>query len=176
MTAPGPTTTALARRAGMAIVALLAAVAALAFVDPGTLYPWVKALHVMAVISWMAGLFYLPRLFIYHTGSEPGSQQSETFKLMEARLYRIIMVPAMVLSWVFGLWIAIVVHGMEPGWLHAKLLAVVILSGVNGYFGRAVRAFAADERRHDTRFWRLMNEVPTLLMIVIVILVIVQPF
>ena len=172
----GPSTAKLARRAALAAFALIGSVFALAFLDSGTLYPWIKALHVIAVISWMAGLLYLPRLFIYHTESQPGSPPSETFKVMEDRLYRIIMTPAMVLSWIFGLWIAYEIYGFQPGWLHAKLAAVVLLSAVHGFFGSSLREFRNDQRRRSTRFWRFMNEAPTLLMIVIVILVIVQPF
>lgn len=144
--------------------------------DPATVYLWVKALHVIAVISWMAGLLYLPRLFIYHTDAVKGSAQSETFKVMETRLMRVIMTPAMVLSWILGLYLAWTIHHFEGGWLHAKLLAVVLLTATHFYFQSAVGRFARDENRTPARSWRLVNEIPTLLMIIIVILVIVQPF
>lgn len=139
-------------------------------------YDWMRALHVMAVISWMAGMLYLPRLFVYHCGVAPGSEASDTFKVMERKLLRYIVNPAMVVAWVAGLWIAWVIHGFHGGWLHAKLALVIVLSGVHGYFAKAVADFARDERRHDHRFWRILNEVPTLIMIAVVILVIVKPF
>ncbi|WP_373288617.1 protoporphyrinogen oxidase HemJ [Brucella endophytica] len=145
-------------------------------VNPGTAYPWIKAIHVIAVISWMAGMLYLPRLFVYHSAAEPGSVQSETFKIMEQRLLRFIINPAMIITWIMGLWMAWKIFDFTGGWLHAKLLAVVILSGVHGYFSKAVRLFAADKNTKSANFWRLMNEVPTVLMIIIVILVIVKPF
>ncbi len=165
-----------ALRAGIALVVFGAIGALLVFGDPATVYPWVKALHVIAVISWMAGLLYLPRLFIYHTDAAPGSEKAETFKVMEQRLLKIIMRPAMIFSWIFGLYLAWKVHQFQGGWLHAKLLAVVLLSGTHEFFAKSARDFARDDIRHTARFWRLMNEIPTVLMIVIVILVIVQPF
>jgi protoporphyrinogen IX oxidase len=140
------------------------------------LYLWVKALHIIAVISWMAGLLYLPRLFIYHTDAEPGSVQSETFKMMEQRLLKVIMNPAMMITWALGLYLAWDVYGFRGGWLHAKLFFVVLLTLVHLHFSRAVAAFQRDENRHDARYWRLMNEAPTVLMILIVILVVVKPF
>jgi len=139
-------------------------------------YLWIKALHVVAVISWMAGMLYLPRLFVYHCGVASGSEASETFKVMERKLLRFIINPAMIVAWIAGLWIAVKIFGFHGGWLHAKLAMVLGLSAAHGYFAKAVADFARDEGRRDHRFWRLMNEVPTLLMIVIVILVIVKPF
>lgn len=165
-----------ARRAAMALVATGLVAAAVVFAGPDDLYLWAKALHVIAVISWMAGMLYMPRLFIYHFDSKPGSEQSETFKVMEQRLYRVIMTPAMVISWIAGLYLAWDVFGFQGGWLHLKLLAVVALSGVHGYYGRAMREFSRDERRRSARHWRFVNEVPTLLMILIVVMVIVKPF
>lgn len=143
---------------------------------PSSLYLWFKALHIIAVIAWMAGLLYLPRLFVYHCNAEPGSQQSETFKVMERRLLRAIMNPAMIATWVFGLWLAFDAGFFADPWLHAKLALVVALSAIHGYFARCVRAFAADQNTRPQRFYRIMNEVPTLLMIIIVILVVVKPF
>lgn len=137
---------------------------------------WIKALHVIAVISWMAGLLYLPRLFVYHAAEPAGSEASERFKVMERKLYRFIMQPAMAVAWLAGLWLAWSTLGFQGGWLHAKLLFVVLLSIHHELQGRWLRQFAADERRHSPRFFRLQNEVPTLLMIGIVILVIVKPF
>lgn len=165
-----------ALRAGVAL--LLFAIIGLVLLngDPSLAYPWIKALHVIAVISWMAGLFYLPRLFIYHTDAEKGSVQSETFKVMERRLFRVIMNPAMILSWVFGLYLAWSVYRFQGGWLHAKLAAVVLLTATHMFLGFSVARFARDENTRSPRFWRLVNEIPTVLMIVIVILVVVQPF
>lgn len=137
---------------------------------------WIKALHVLAIISWMAGLLYLPRLFVYHAGTAVGSETSETFKVMERRLLKAIMTPAMIVAWLAGLWLAWDVGWFRAGWFHGKLLLVVILSGVHGYLARAVRLFAADERPHPARHWRIVNEVPTVLMVGIVILVLVKPF
>jgi putative membrane protein len=137
---------------------------------------WMKALHVIAVMSWMAGLLYLPRLFIYHTDAEPGSVQSETFKVMEGRLLKVIMNPAMVISWGLGLYLAWVTYGFHGGWLHIKIMLVLILTGVHFLFARAVKRFAQDGPRETARYWRGMNELPTVLMIAIVIFVIVKPF
>ncbi|MGO7762031.1 protoporphyrinogen oxidase HemJ [Rhizobium ruizarguesonis] len=164
------------KRARFALVFFVLLAAALFIWRPDDLYLWIKALHIVAVISWMAGLFYLPRLFIYHSDAEPGSLQSETFKVMEQRLLRIIMNPAMMITWIFGLYLAWSVYGFHGGWLHAKIALVVALTGVHMFFSRAVRAFARDENRHSARYWRFMNEAPTLLMIAIVILVVVKPF
>lgn len=163
-------------RAAIAVAVFAALGALLLLGDPATVYPWVKALHVIAVISWMAGLLYLPRLFIYHTDAERGSVQSETFKVMEQRLLKVIMRPAMILSWVFGLYMAWTVHHFQGGWLHAKLLSVVLLTMTHEFLARSAGEFARDEIRRTARFWRLVNEIPTVLMILIVILVIVQPF
>jgi protoporphyrinogen IX oxidase len=141
-----------------------------------TAYPWIKALHVIAVISWMAGMLYLPRLFVYHCEAPIGSPQSETFKLMERRLLRAIINPAMVASWVLGLWLAWEGGFLKAGWLHGKLVLVLILSGLHGFLTRCVREFAEDRNLRSQRFYRIINEIPTLLMIGIVILVIVKPF
>jgi putative membrane protein len=164
------------RRAFIAILIFVLLAVGLFAWNPDNLYLWIKALHIIAVISWMAGLFYLPRLFIYHTDAERGSVQSETFKVMERRLLRAIMNPAMMLTWIFGLYLAWSVYDFQGGWLHAKIGLVVVLTGVHMYFSRAVRVFARDENRHTARFWRFLNEAPTVLMILIVILVVVKPY
>ena len=137
---------------------------------------YVKAFHVIAVISWMAGLLYLPRLFIYHCDAPIGSAQSDTFKMMERRLLKVIMNPAMMITWILGLYLAWDVYRFQGGWLHAKIAMVVALTVVHVFFSRAVRGFAADKPRRPPRHWRLFNEIPTLLMIIIVILVVVKPF
>ncbi|WP_136657980.1 protoporphyrinogen oxidase HemJ [Nitratireductor sp. XY-223] len=163
-------------RSRIALAVVIAAVVALMVWNPPELYNWIKAVHVIAIISWMAGMLYLPRLFVYHSDSEVGSEQSETFKIMEARLYRVIMTPAMAIAWVLGLWLAWDGFGFNAVWLWLKIAAVLALSGVHDYLGRAVRRFADDHRDRDTRHWRLINEVPTVLMIFIVVMVIVKPF
>ena len=139
-------------------------------------YLWIKALHVIAVISWMAGMLYLPRLFVYHCEAEVGSKQSETFKVMERKLLRVIINPAMILTWILGIWLAHEGGFLKTPWLHAKFTLVVVLSGYHGLLVRWMRDFAADRNRRSPKFYRIINEVPTVLMIVIVILVIVKPF
>ena len=141
-----------------------------------TAYPWIKALHVIAVISWMAGMLYLPRLFVYHCDAEVGSKQSETFKVMEWRLLKAIINPAMAVTWLAGLYLAWSGHWYTSGWFHGKLTLVLILSGVHGFFSRWVKDFAADRNTRSQKFYRIINEVTTVLMILIVILVIVKPF
>jgi putative membrane protein len=140
------------------------------------MYEWIKALHIIAVISWMAGMLYLPRLFVYHCGTEAGSKQSETFKVMERRLLRVIINPAMIVTWVAGLYLAWSGHWFSSGWLSGKLVLVIILSSVHGLFSRCVKDFAADRNTRSEKFYRIINEVPTVLMIFIVILVVVKPF
>jgi protoporphyrinogen IX oxidase len=142
----------------------------------GGLYLWLKALHVIAIIAWMAGMLYLPRLFVYHCVAAPGSVQSETFKVMERRLLRAIINPAMAVSWMLGLWLAWSGNWFSAPWFHGKLVLVIAMSGVHGMLARWTRDFAADRNRHSQKFFRIMNEVPTLLMIGIVILVVVKPF
>jgi putative membrane protein len=139
-------------------------------------YEWIKALHVIAVIAWMAGMLYLPRLFVYHCDAEIGSKQSGTFKVMERRLLKAIINPAMVVTWLAGLYLAVVGHWFAAGWLHGKLLLVLLLSGVHGFFARCVKDFAADRNARSQKFYRYINEVPTVLMIGIVVLVVVKPF
>jgi putative membrane protein len=139
-------------------------------------YPWIKAIHLIAVMAWMAGMLYLPRLFVYHCEAAPGSQQSETFKVMERRLLRAIMNPAVVATWALGLWLAWSSEAWSAGWFRAKLVLVVILSAVHGLLARWRKEFAADRNRHSAKFYRVVNELPTVLMIGIVILAIVKPF
>lgn len=140
------------------------------------MYEWIKAFHVLAVISWMAGMLYLPRLMVYHAESAVGSIQSETFKIMERRLLKGIINPAMIVTWVLGLYLAWAAFGFKGGWLHGKILLVVILSGIHGYLVGRVRDFANDRNTKSARFYRIINEVPAVLMVGIVILVIVKPF
>lgn len=139
---------------------------------------WVLALHVISVIAWMAGLFYLPRLFVYHVEAAPGSEKSETFKIMERRLLRAITTPAMIASWVFGLTLVLWYHAVSfaEGWVWLKAALVLALSGYHGLLARHQKAFAEDRNDRSGRYFRLINEVPTLLMIGIVIAVIVRPF
>ena len=137
---------------------------------------WIKAVHVLAVISWMAGMLYLPRLFVYHADSAPGSNLSETFKVMERRLLRAIINPAMILSWLMGLLLAFGLGVFAEGWFLIKFAGVIGLSVVHMYLARIRRRFEIDERPHSARFFRFLNEVPTVLMIVIVIMVVVKPF
>ena len=139
-------------------------------------YDWIKALHVIAVISWMAGLLYLPRLFVYHTSAPAGSQQSETFKLMERRLLRAIMNPAMIVVWLTGLTIAHFGGWERQGWFIAKFVLVVVMSAFHMWLAARRRAFAEDRNTVSERAFRIANEIPTLLMIVIVVLAIVKPF
>jgi putative membrane protein len=137
---------------------------------------WIKALHVISVIAWMSGMFYLPRLFVYHTETTPGSPESERFKVMERRLLRAIVNPAMIATWLFGLTLAWLTAVYEEHWFQAKFALVIVVSGLHGYFAGRVRAFAEDRNDKSARFYRILNEVPPLLMVFIVILVIVQPF
>ena len=168
------------RKAGMRAAAALAvflALGALIFLlSPGARYDWIKAVHVIAVISWMAGMLYLPRLFVYHCDAEPGSVQDRTFAVMERRLLKVIMTPAMLVSWVLGLWLAWEAGHLTSGWFIAKLAAVLVLTGAHGYLAASARAFADGRNEKSARHWRIVNEVPTLAMVAAVILVIVKPF
>jgi protoporphyrinogen IX oxidase len=141
-----------------------------------TIYLWLKAFHIIAVIAWMAGMLYLPRLFVYHCAAEKGSVQSETFKVMERRLLRAIINPAMIATWILGLTLAWMGHWFDSGWLQAKLALVLILSVLHGLLARWVKAFGTDRNRHSQKFYRIINEVPTILMIGIVILAVLKPF
>jgi putative membrane protein len=142
------------------------------------LYPWIKALHIIAVISWMAGLLYLLRLFVYHCDVPRGSPESERFKVMERRLLKQIMTPAMIAVWVLGLLLVATpgVIDWAAGWWHVKLLLVILMSGFQGGLSRWRRDFLEDRNTRSQRFYRIANEIPTVLMVVIVIMVIVKPF
>jgi protoporphyrinogen IX oxidase len=137
-------------------------------------YPWLKAFHVVAVIAWMAGMLYLPRLFVYHCTAAIGSVQSETFKVMERRLLRAIINPAMIATWLLGLWLAWWSGYYSSGWLEAKFALVLAMSGVHGLFARWVRFFGADRNQHSAKFYRIINELPTVLMIAIVLFAVVK--
>jgi putative membrane protein len=139
-------------------------------------YDWLKAFHIIAVIAWMAGILYLPRLFVYHCGAEVGSRQSETFKVMEQRLLKIIINPSMLATWALGLWLAWAGSWLSVPWLHAKIVLVLVLSGLHGFAVRWVRDFGQDQNRYSVRFYRIINEVPTVLMVAIVVLAVVKPF
>lgn len=163
-------------RALIGLLGLAAIMALLYVIDNDRFYLWMTAAHVLAIISWMAGLLYLPRLFINHIDAPVGSASSETFKGMEKRLLKIIMNPAMILSWVLGLYLGVAGGHFTEGWFHVKLLAVVLMSVSHMYMAKAVRLFASDANTKTQKHWRIVNEVPTVLMIVIVVLVIVKPF
>lgn len=165
-----------ARRAAASLAALVMAAGLLFWWNPDSLFMWIKAIHVIAVIAWMAGLLYLPRLFVYHADVPKGSEQSELFKIMEKRLLTVIMNPAMIIAWVLGLWLAWDGFGFHGGWLHVKLVAVAALSAFHGYLGRSVRDFSQDLSTKPARHWRMVNEIPTVLMVIIVVMVIVKPF
>ena len=140
-------------------------------------YGVLKALHILAMVAWMAGLFYLPRLFVYHAEAGPGTPQSETFKVMERRLLRAIMNPAMLATWIFGLWMLYLVPGwMSEGWLHAKLTLVVLMTVVHHLNVRWYKTFERDANRRSSRFYRAWNEAPTVLLVGIVFLVVIKPF
>ena len=140
-------------------------------------YELVKALHIISVISWMAGLFYLPRLYAYHANAKKGGELSETLKIMERRLLRIIMNPAMILTFTFGIWLIILNPAlMQSGWLHAKLFLVLCLAGLHGFLAVTRKVFERDENTKSSRFYKLANEIPTAAMIAIVLLVVLKPF
>ncbi len=139
-------------------------------------YLWVKALHVISMVAWMAGMLYLPRLFVYHVEAGAGSPQASTFAVMEQRLLRFIMNPAMILVLVTGAWLVYAGEHWREGWLHAKVLLVIVMTGCHGLLAGSRRRLAAGTDRRSSRFYRIVNEVPTVLLILIVILVIVKPF
>jgi putative membrane protein len=140
------------------------------------MYLWIKALHIIAVIAWMAALLYLPRLMVYHCSAAKGSIQSETFKLMEWRLLRLIALPAMIVTWLAGLWLVYETGAWRSGWMHAKFVLVLGLSAMHGIMAKWVKQFAADTNTRPERFYRIANEIPTLLIIAIVVLAVVKPF
>ena len=140
------------------------------------MYLWLKALHIIAVISWMAGLLYLPRLFVYHASSKPGSEQSETFKVMEHRLLKFIMMPAMALTWIVGIMLVLLGHWVTAPWFQAKFVLVLAMTILDGYLRVWAADFRFDRNRRTPKFYRIVNEIPTVLMIVIVVLVVVKPF
>ena len=142
----------------------------------GEAYLWIKALHIISVIAWMAGMLYLPRLFVYHCAAEAGSDQSETFKVMERRLLRAIINPAMAASWLFGLLLVAHLGAWSEPWMWAKFALLLGMQAVHGGLVRWQRDFATDANRHEAVYYRVMNEVPTLLMVGIVILIVVKPF
>lgn len=141
-------------------------------------YPWVKAFHIISVIAWMAGLLYLPRLFVYHCAVRRGSEESERFKIMEGRLLKQITTPAMIATWIFGILLVLTpgVISWTAGWWHVKLLMVLLMSGFTGAASKWRRDFLEDRNQKTARFFRMVNEIPAVLMVVIVIMVIVQPF
>lgn len=144
----------------------------------GELYHWIKALHIISVIAWMAGMLYLPRLFVYHTQVAVGSEASELFKVMERRLLRFIINPAMIVTWIAGLWLVHYTNALDPQngvWMHYKLLFVLLMQVAHALMARCRRHFAQDRNMHSTRFYRMLNEVPTALLVGIVILVVVRP-
>ncbi|MGF3024200.1 protoporphyrinogen oxidase HemJ [Methylobacterium aquaticum] len=140
------------------------------------MYLWIKAAHIISLIAWMAAMLYLPRLFVYHAGLPAGSPQGETFKVMERRLAKAIMLPGLIATWIFGIALVVMSGAYTQGWLHAKVALVLAMSGIHGWLSRMVKDFAADRNTRSPKFYRVLNEVPTLLMILIVILVVVKPF
>jgi putative membrane protein len=139
-------------------------------------YEWIKALHIMAVIAWMAGMLYLPRLMVYHCEAETGSKQSETFKLMERRLLRGIINPSMIAVWILGLYMAWDAPWYEELWLQLKVVLVLIMSALHGFLSARVRDFANDRNTYSQKFYRIINEVPAVLIVLIVLLVVLKPF
>ena len=140
------------------------------------MYLWLKALHIIAVVAWMAGMLYLPRLFVYHTAAKPGSELSETFKTMEYRLLNFIMTPAMIVAWIVGIVLLLQGQWLGAGWFHAKFAAVLVMTALHGLFSHWVNEFRFDRNRHSQKFYRIVNEIPTGLLIVIVVLVVLKPF
>jgi putative membrane protein len=137
---------------------------------------WVKALHIISVIAWMAGMLYLPRLFVYHAKGAKGSEASETFKVMERRLLKAIVNPSMILVFLTGFTLVYLTGDWRDGWWQAKFILVLGLAGLHGYFARCVRTFADDANKRPARFYRILNEAPAILMILVVVLAVVKPF
>jgi putative membrane protein len=140
------------------------------------LYLSIKALHILAIISWMAGMLYLPRLFVYHAEAPKGSSQASTFVVMERKLMRAIMLPALLVTWITGLTLAVQAGFLHAGWFHAKFALVIALSALHGYFAKLRKDLAEETNRHSSRFFRIVNEAPTVLMAGIVILAVFKPF
>ena len=140
------------------------------------MYEWVKITHILSVISWMVALLYLPRLYVYHSAAETGGEASETFKIMERRLMKGIMTPAMIGSWMFGLWLALMIESWMEAWFVIKLFLLILLSAFHGFSAVWLKEFARDERKRPQRFYLYANEFPTLMMIGIIILVVLKPF
>lgn len=138
------------------------------------MYETVLVLHLFAMTAWMAGMFYLPRLFVYHADAPAGGEASETFKVMEMKLLKYIMTPAMIATWVFGIWLIFLVgHGF---WLVIKIICVLAMSGIHGYLAKVRKDFAADQEAHSGRYFRILNEIPTLLFLIILVMVVAKPF
>lgn len=143
-----------------------------------SLYHWIKALHIIAVIAWMCGMLYLPRLFVYHSQVKVGSEASELFKVMERKLMRIIINPAMIIAWLCGLWLVHYTNALDPQngmWMHWKFTLLILMQIVHAMMSRYRKAFFRDERPKSEKYFRIFNEVPTLLLIGIVVLVVVRP-
>ena len=140
-------------------------------------YEWIKALHIISMVAWMAGIFYLPRLYVYHASAASGSELSETLKVMERRLLRAIMNPAMISTFVFGIWMLTLIPGyLSELWMQVKLACIFFMAGFHGFLARWRRQFIADSNPHSERFYRIVNEIPTILLIIIVVMTVVQPF
>ena len=140
------------------------------------MYLWLKTLHIVAVIAWMAGMLYLPRLFVYHTTAKPGSELSEILKVMERRLLNFIMMPAMIVTWIVGIVLVLQGQWLGAGWFHAKFVVVIMMTVLHGLFAHWVNEFGFDRNQHSQKIYRIINELPTILLIIIVILVVVKPF
>ncbi|MGQ0446041.1 MAG: protoporphyrinogen oxidase HemJ [Beijerinckiaceae bacterium] len=140
------------------------------------LYLSIKVLHILAIISWMAGMLYLPRLFVYHAEAPKGSPQAKTFVAMERRLMRAIMLPALLAAWATGLMLAVQAGYLNAGWFHAKFALVIVLSALHGYFAKLRKNLAEETNRHGSRFFRIINEAPAVLVAAIVFLVVFKPF
>jgi putative membrane protein len=140
------------------------------------MYLWIKAFHLVAVISWMAGMLYLPRLFVYHAAARPGSEQWETFKVMERRLLKFIMAPAMGVTWILGIVLVLQGQWLGAGWFRAKIVLVVAMTLTHGLFSHWANDFAHDRNLRSQKFYRIANEIPTVMLIAIVVLAVVKPF
>ncbi|MDY8109006.1 protoporphyrinogen oxidase HemJ [Fulvimarina sp. 2208YS6-2-32] len=157
-------------------IVALAVIGGVLWFIPQEAYPWIKSIHIFAVVAWMAALLYLPRLFVYHTEAGPKTPQSETFKIMERRLLRGIGTPSMIVTWAAGLWLAAKMFEFQGGWLGAKMLLVVVLTALHMFLAASLRKFSNDENTRSSKFWRITNEVPAVLLAVIIVLVVVKPF